>query len=129
MLDEAIYSAITGDATLSAKISAGGGRYHLYPLRAPDGVAPSKMLVYTEVTQSLTYPLVRSARYQISCIASTFEDARGMASDVDRIFNDYSEGVLGGQFGVKYVRFAGRSSFYDEDAKLFVFPVELFIKF
>lgn len=129
MLEEAIYSAITSDATLAAKLSAGSGKYHIYPLKAPDGAAPSKMLVYQEVDQSLTYPLVRSSLFQISCIAQTFEDARGMAADIDRIFNDYSEGVLGGEFGVKYVKFQGRTSLFDSDAGLYVFPVELFIKY
>lgn len=129
MLEEAIYSAIVADATLAPKLSAGGGRYHVYPVKAPEGVLPDKMVVYTEVTQSLTYPAVRRSLFQLSCFATTFEDARGMADDINRIFNDYSEGVLGNQFGVKYVKFSGRSSQYEPDSKLYVFPVELFIKY
>lgn len=129
MLEEAIFAAITADSTLATKLSAGGGRYHIYPLRAPEGVAPSKMLVYQEITQSLTYPLVRSSLMQISCFAETFEDARGMADDINRIFNDYSEGKLGDVKGVKYIKFQGRTSLFDEDAKLYNFPVELFIKY
>lgn len=130
-LEEAIFSEIVADATLSAKVSMGDGRYRIFPVRVPDGILSDNSLVYTEITQSLTYPLVRSSRFQISCIASTFELARGMANDLDRIFNDYSEGLLGGAggFGVKYIKFEGRSVLYDEDAKLYVFPVELFIKF
>jgi hypothetical protein len=129
MLEEAIFAHIIADSTLATKLSAGSGKYHIYPVRAPDGVAPSKMLVYTEISQSLTYPLVRASRFQISCIASTYEDARGMAADIDRIFNDYNEVLLGGTFAVKYIKFEGRTSLFDEDAKLYVFPVELFIKF
>ena len=129
MLEEAIYAHIIADSTLATKVANGVGKYHIYPLRAPDGAAPNKMLVYREISQSLTYPLVRSSRFQISCIAQTFEDARGMASDIDRIFNDYSEGKLGGTFGVKYIKYEGRTALFDEEAKLYVFPVELFIKF
>lgn len=128
-MEEAIFAHIIADSTLATKLSAGGGRYHIYPLRAPEGVAPSKMLVYTEVNQSLTYPLVRSSLFQISCIATTFEDARGMAEDINRLFNDYSEGMLGGLKGVKYIKFQGRTQLYDNDAKLYVIPVELLIKF
>lgn len=129
MLEDAIVAEIKLDSTLATKLNAGGGRYHIYPLVAPEGVAPSKMIVYTEITQSLTYPLVRSSIFQLSCFAQTFEDARSMADDIDRIFNDYSEGILGGLKGVKYIKFQGRTSLRDEAAKLYVFPVELFIKY
>lgn len=128
MLEEAIFTHITQDATLSAKLSAGGG-FRIYPLRVPDGVPPSRCLVYTEINQSLVYPMLRTSLFQISCIAPTFEEARDMANDLDRIFNDYSEGILGGYFAVKYIKFVGRTSLYDEDSKLFIYPVELFIKY
>ena len=130
-LEEAIYSEIVADATLSAKVDIGDGRYRIFPLRIPDGIPPALSLVYNEITQSLTYPLVRSSRFQISCFAPTYEDARGMANDLDRIFNDYSEGLLGGigGFAVKYIKFVDRTSFYDEDGKMYAYYVELFIKF
>ena len=126
---EALYNAIIGDVTLAAKIGAGGGRYHVYPLRVPDGVLPSMALTYTEIDQSLTYPLVRSSTIQFNCIADTLSDARGLADDIDRIFNDVSETNLGGVFAVKYIRFLGRSSLYDTEAKKYIYPVELRIKY
>jgi len=128
MLEEAIFAEIKNDATIAAKL-VDGNKYRIYPLRVPDGVPPNLCLTYTEISQSLTYPLVRSSLFQISCIAPTFEDARGLANDIDRIFNDYSEGMLGEIMGVKYIKFQGRSAIYDDDAKLYVFPVELFIKY
>lgn len=129
MLEEAIFAEIVADDTIAAKLAVGDGSHRVYPLRVPDGVLTDPCLTYNEVTQSLTTPLVRSSLFQINCIATTYEDARGLANDIDRIFNDYSEGLLGGIFGVKYVKFSGRSSLYDEEAKLYVYPVELFIKY
>ena len=128
-MEEGIFEEIKADTILSAKISAGDGRYHIYPLHIPDGVMPSKALTYTEIDQSLTYPLVRSSTVQISCIADTLTEARGMADDINRIFNDKLEMKLGGVFAIKYMKFIGRSSLYDTDSKKYIYPVELFIKF
>lgn len=129
MLEEAIFAEIKNDPTIAAKLLISGAKYRIFPLRIPDGTPPAASLVYFEVSQSLTYPAVRSSLFQISCIAPTYEAARGLAADIDRIFNDYSEGKLGDIFGVKYVKFQGRSSLFDDDAKLYIFPVELFIKY
>ena len=129
MLEEAIYNALTGDTTVQGKLDAGSGRYHVYPLRVPDGVNITQAITYTEIDQSLTYPLVRTSLFQLSCIADSFAKARALADDVDRIFNDLSETSLGGAFAVKYVKFQGRSVTYDNDAELYLYPVELFIKY
>jgi len=129
MLEEAIFSEIKNDVTIAAKLSAGGGKFRIYPLRVPDGVPPNMCLTYTEISQSYTRPAVRGCRFQISCIAPTFEDARGLANDIDRIFNEFPVGQLGGSFGVTHIQFVGRSVLYDEAAKLYVYPVELFIKY
>ena len=129
MLEEAIYNAITQDATLGAKLNAGGGKFNLYPLRLPEGVSPAQGMTYTEIDQSLTYPLVRTSLFQFNCVANSFALARGMADDLDRIFNDESEFLLGGVKGVKYVKFQGRTALHDPDAELYVFAVELLFKY
>lgn len=128
MLEEAIYNAIVEDSVLGPKL-LDGSITHLYPLKLPDGVAPKQAMTYTEVDQSLTYPLVRTSLFQFNCIASTFALARAMADDVDRIFNDESEFLLGGVKGVKYVKFEGRTSLHDADADLYIFAVELLFKY
>lgn len=129
MLEQAIFNEITQDVTLGGKLDAGGGRFHVYPLHVPEGVLPERAITYNEIDQSLTYPLVRSSLFQISCFAKTFAEAEAMADDIDRIFNDRSEDMLGGVQGVKYVKFQGRSSLFDTDAKLYVFAVELLFKY
>ena len=129
MLEEGIVAHIKADSGLATKLDAGGGRHHIYPLLVPDGVTIDKALTYTEIDQSLTYPLVRSSLIQINCIAKTFADARDLANDIDILFNDFNKEKLGGVFWIEYVKFNGRSNFYDADAKLYIFSVELFIKF
>lgn len=129
MLEEAIFSEIKNDTTLKAKVLNGDNSLRVYPLQAPDGIAPSKMIVYFEVTQALNTPALRTSLFQISCIAPSFEDARGMAEDINRIFNDFSEGKLGNIVNVNYVKFNSRTSFFEKDTGLYTFVVELMIKY
>lgn len=128
MLEQAIFNEITGDATLAAKLQD-GSKYHVYPLYIPEGVLPSRAITYTEIDQSLIYPLLRTSLFQFNCFASTFADAIGMADDLDRIFNDLREVSLGGVQGVKYVKFVGRSSIHNPDAKLHQCVVEIQFKY
>lgn len=128
-LDEAIYNELSTDSITATKLSAGSGRFHVYPLVVPEGVLPEQAITYTEIDQSLTYPLVRTSLYQLNCIADTFAKARALAEDVDRIFNDRSEDMLGNVAPVKYIKFQGRSFQRDNEAKLYIVPVELLIKY
>jgi len=127
--EEAIYNELSGDATVAAKVTAGGSRYHLYPLRVPEGVTVSQAITYTKIDESLTYPLVRTVTYQFNCVGDTFAKARALADDVNRIFDDRSETLLGAQQAIKYMKFLGSSQLYDTDAKLYVVPVEMIIKY
>jgi hypothetical protein len=85
-MEEAIFAELTADPTLAAKLTAGGSRYHLYPLRVPEGVHIAQAVTFTEITQSLTYPLLRTSVFQFTCIGNTFDKARNLADDIDRIF-------------------------------------------
>jgi hypothetical protein len=128
-LEQALFQSLKSDTTLASKLNAGNGRVHIYPLRVPDGVQITQAVTYTEITQNLVYPLVRVSTFQINCIANTFELARDLADDIDRILNDVSETMLGGGFPVKYIKFTGRSALYDENAKLYFYPVDVTIKY
>ena len=128
MLEQAIVNEIKNDATLSAKLQS-GSIYHIYPLVVPEGVLPDRAIAYTEIDQSLTYPILRTSLFQISCFASTFADSIDLADDVDRIFNDLSEYMLGGIKGVKYVKFVGKSSLHDANSKIYQCVVELSFKY
>lgn len=129
MLEEALFTALKDDPVLASKLDAGNGRVHIYPLVAPDGVVLDKAITYTEITQSLIYPLLRTSTFQISCFAKTYPDVLGLAEDIDRILNDLSETKLGGTFGVKYVKFDGRTQLYDDKIGMFYIPVDIKIKY
>lgn len=128
MLEQAIFNEITADTTLAPKLQS-GSKYHVYPLFVPEGVLPDRAIAYTEIDQSLTYPILRTSLFQISCFAKTFAESIDLADDIDRIFNDLSEYNLGGVKGVTYVKFQGRSNLYDTDAKLYQCIVELLFKY
>ena len=128
MLEDGIYNEIKNDPTLAGKLLS-AGIYNIYPLRVPDNTQVTKAVTYTEVTQNLVYPLARTSLIQLNCIAPTFEEARDLANDIDRIFNDKAEYFLGGTFPVKYTAFKGRNSFYDTNAQMFIFAVEVSIKY
>lgn len=130
MLEEAIVKEIKNDSTLASRIDAGGGRHHIYPLRVPTDVdlGETGAIIYTEITQSNVYPSLRISVYQLTCISRSYDEALKIAGDIDRIFDDLSETKLGGEFGVKYVKFNGRSALFDEGAELYTVPVDIFIK-
>ena len=128
MLEQAIFNEITADTTLASKLQS-GSIYHIYPLFVPEGVLPERAIAYTEIDQSLIYPILRTSLFQISCFAKTFAESIDLADDIDRIFNDLSEYNLGGVKGVTYVKFQGRSNLYDTDAKLYQCIVELLFKY
>lgn len=128
MLEEAIYNEIKADATIATKL-LDGGIYNIYPLRVPDNTQFTKAVTYTEITQTLIYPLVRTSVVQINCIAKVFDDAVDLARDIDRIFNDKAEYKMGGKLSVNYSKFSGRNSLYDADAQMYVVAVEISIKF
>lgn len=128
MLEQGIYNELKNDSTLSNKVK-NGTAYHIYPLRVPDNIQFQKAITYTEITQSLVYPLARTSTVQVNCIASKFDDAVDLSADIDRIFNDKAEYTMGGKLYVNYSRFSGRNSYYDPDSKMYIVAVEITIKF
>lgn len=129
MLEEALFTQLKSDNTLAGKLNAGSGRVHIYPLRVPNDTQFTQAITYNEIGQNLVYPALRISTFQLSCIANTYELARDLANDVDRVLNDLYELKLGGTFPVKYIKFEGRNSLFDENASMFIFPVEITIKY
>lgn len=132
LLEEAIYNEIIADATLAPKITIAGSpvTYHLYPLHVPVGIAEfTKALTYTEIAQNLIHPMGRQSRIQISCIARKYLDALSLAEDINRIFNDKNDYMLGGGFYVSYIKFEGRSALFDDSASMYIVPVDLLINY
>ena len=128
MLEQGLYNAIKNDATISAKLKV-GSIYNIYPLVIPEDVQYSMAIAYTEITQKLVYPTARTSIFQINCIADTYDDALGLANDINRIFDDQHEYLLGGVFAVKRTAFYGRTAYKDPDSNKFIYVVEISIKY
>ena len=128
MIEEAVYNEIKADSIIAPKLQD-GAIYNIYPLRVPDNTQFAKAITYTEITQTLIYPLARTSVVQINCIAKDFDDAVDLARDIDRIFNDKAEYKMGNKLSVNYSKFSGRNSLYDADAQMYVVAVEITIKF
>ena len=129
MIESAIYNEIKNDSVISAKLANGTGKYHIYPLRVPDNITFTKAVVYTEITQNLIYPLARTSVIQVSCMATDFDSAVDLSKDIDRIFYDKAEYLMGNVLPVKYSSFNGRNSYYDQESKMFIVAVDIKIKF
>lgn len=128
LLEQGLYNEIKNDSIVSAKIKV-GNIYNIYPLVVPDDVQYSQAITYVEITQRLIFPLARVSVFQINCIAGTYDEALGLADDINRIFDDKSEYNLGGLFAVKRTSFYGRTAYKDPDSNKFIYVVEISIKY
>lgn len=127
-IEEGIYNEIKNDATISAKL-ANGSAYHIYPLTVPENITFDRAVVYAEITQTLSFPSARVSIFQISCIADTFDEAVDLAEDINRIFFDKNEYLLGGGFKIVRTTFYGRTSYKDPNMQKFIQAVEIYIKY
>jgi hypothetical protein len=128
MLEQGIYNEIKNDTAIATKL-ANGTDYHIYPLVVPDDINFSMALTYTEIDQTLNFPNARTSIMQFNCIADTYDEALGLAEDINRIFFDKNEYLLGGVFGVKRTTFYGRTAIKDQELKKFIYVVEIYIKY
>ena len=128
-LSTAIVAEIKADEVLSAKIAKEAGGHRLYPLVAPEGALPDDTIVYTEIDQTLNVPRVRTSRVQFSCFSESYGDAKAMAEDINRIFNDRYSYQLGGTFGIVYSYFVTQTELKETDTDIFYSVVEILFKY
>jgi hypothetical protein len=131
MIEEAIYAHLIADSVVSPLVAVGGGKYHIYPARLPDGfpTTASYAIAYTEIKQQLVYPVLRESVFQFSCFGRTYAQAKALANALDNALNDYNESKLGGVLAVNYVKFQNRSHLYDEVGKLWYYVVDVSFKY
>lgn len=128
-LSTAIVAEIKADTVLSAKIAKQVSGHRIYPLVAPEGALPSDTIVYTEIDKTLTVPRVRTSRVQFSCFSTNYGDAKAMADDINRIFNDRYSYQLGGTFGIVYSYFVTQTELKETDTDIFYCVVEILFKY
>lgn len=131
MIEEAIYTELSENDTVGTLVDAGGGKFHIYPARLPDGFPSSAnyAITYSEIKQDLIYPLLRQSVFQFSCFGRTYAQARALANALDEALNDFNEDKLGGTKAVNYVKFQNRSHLYDEVGKLWYYVVDVSFKY
>lgn len=128
MLEQGLYNEIKNDEIIAPKLLT-GDIYNIYPLVVPENTQFTKAITYTEITQRLSFPNARTSIFQINCIADLYEDALDLSRDINRIFDDKNEYLLGGVFGVKRTAFYGRTAIKDKDMQKFIYVVEIYIKY
>jgi hypothetical protein len=131
MINEAIFAELTENAGVADLIDAGSGKFHLYPLRLPDGFPNSAdyAISYTEISQSRVFPALKVSNMQFSCFGRTYDQANELASAVDSALNYLSEHKLGGELDVKFVMVLSQNALYDEVSKLWYYVIDASFKY
>jgi len=120
MLEQYIYNLITGDATLQTLLSAGGGKYHLYPTVIPNGVDFTNVAVtFTLITTVDSFPTIESRSYQFNIFAKTHTKAAQVAQAISNVFNGDNLQSSGNAEVVFSIRVSETDLGYDFDTKNF----------
>lgn len=102
MLEEALFSYLTGYAGLSALIGT-----RLYPVQFPQGVTLPAM-TYQQVSSPEVYSHdgysgLRSPRFQFTCRGSTYLEAKQVAAQLKAALRGYA-GLMAGSVNVRGAR-------------------------
>lgn len=120
-LDDALYTRSQAVAGITSLVST-----RFYPGKAPQNVtAPYVVHSVVSETRPMGTPADAWTRMQFSCFAATLTAARALAAAVLAGFLGWRD--LTATPAVRQVDFAGRTEFYDPDAKLWHCPVDVLI--
>jgi len=104
MIEQYVFNKITGDATLQALLTAGGGKYHVYPTVVPRGIDFDRGVTFTLLTTFDAFPAVNSVNIQFNIFAKKHSDAAAVAKALSDLFNDDNNQSSGGQDVVYSIR-------------------------
>lgn len=132
-VQEAIFSALSSDPAISAKVDAGGGVYHIYPIKIPEKALKLDADFYITFGQISNLPKlnfidVQQPLFQINAIAKKYSDAVELKNDIVALLDRY-KGDLANERKIKYTYIANNFETRDPDNDLFYFPIELRMKF
>jgi len=119
MIEQYVYNRITQDAALQALLSAGGGKYHIYPAVVPTGVTFTKAVTFTTIITTDAFPAIESRNVQFNIFAGTHSDAVAIAKALSDVFNDDNNQLEGGQAVVYSIRKSESDLGYNFDDKLY----------
>jgi hypothetical protein len=132
-IQEALFSSLKDDPAISAKVDAGGGKFHIYPVAIPNNALKEKADYYISFGQvssipDLNYLDVRLPLFQINAIAKKYSDAVDLKNDIIALLNRY-KGDLASLRKVKYTYIVNDFESRDPDNDLYYFPIEVRFKY
>lgn len=128
MIEQYIFNRITADTTLQGLLSAGGGKYHLYPDVVPGALTFDRAVTFTVITTNDVFPAVESRTVQFNIFAKKASDRNAIATAMANIFNDDNLQASGG-VGVIYSKRTSESSLgYNYDTKIYQSEASYYFK-
>jgi hypothetical protein len=133
-LHPALFAFLTADSAIAAAVPAGGGKYHVYPNKLPQGEKPAKSIVYQEISQLGDHHnegpsgLTRS-RIQVTGWGKTPADARAIGLLVKARLDGYrgTMGSGGDAISIQGIFFQDSRDLYDDAVKLDGKQMDFFI--
>jgi len=119
MIEQYIFNKITGDTTLQTLLSAGGGKYHLYPLVVPRGLEFDRAVTFTVINTGDAYPNIKSSNIQFNIFAKTHSDITSITEALSNLFNEDNHQVDGGLSMIFSIRTSEFDIAYDYDTKTY----------
>jgi hypothetical protein len=132
-LQEAIFKALKDDTAIASKVSAGGGKFHIYPIKIPRKALALKADYYITFGQISSLPNlkfidVQLPLFQINAIAKEYSDAVALKSDIVSLLERF-KGDLALLRKIKYTYIVNDFETRDPDNDLFYFPIEVRFKY
>lgn len=119
MIEQYVFNRITGNSALQSLLSAGGGKYHLYPDVVPNTITFDRAVTFTLIITNDVFPAVESRTVQFNIFAKTAADRHAIGKALADIFNNDSLEKSGGT-GVIYSKRVSESSLgFSYDTKLY----------
>jgi hypothetical protein len=120
-IEQAIYSYLSGEAGITDIVGT-----RIYPIFLPqDTDYPA--LTYIRISGPEHHDIdVSYPRFQISCWAKSYAEAKGLADEVKAAFQRF-KGVMGGAQGVEVIQgvFMNDLDLYDNETQVYHIPVDI----
>jgi hypothetical protein len=119
MIEQYIFNRITGDTTLQSLLSAGGGKYNLYPDVVPAGVVFDRAVTFTVILTADVFPATESREVQFNIFTKKTSERNAIAQAIANLFNDDNNQTSGGVNVVYSIRRSESDLGYNYDDKLY----------
>jgi hypothetical protein len=96
MIEQYIFNKITGNTTLQTLLSAGGGKYHVYPNKVPRPIEFEQGITFSRLGGGSGYPKVKSQIIQFSIFARTHAKLGDISEALYDLFDEKNNDSSGG---------------------------------